>query len=803
MNKNRPLNSIPKPLTRILTLVAAITASHVALAAPETQSTAPQALNQTGLVLPQPTPTFKGVIKETFEGSKQDFPQPVKASKDAPNVVVILLDDLGFGQAGTFGGPVPTPEMDELADDGVIFNRFHTTGISSPTRAALLTGQNPHQVGAGTITELSTGYPGYNTIWPKESASVARILKDNGYATAAFGKWHNTPDWETSPVGPFERWPTGLGFEYFYGFFGGESSQWEPQLIRGVTPVEPTKRPEQGYNLNVDLVDDAIGWINRQGSVSPDKPYFVYMAPGAVHAPLHVNQEWIDKFQGQFNQGWDKVREETLARQKKLGIVPKNTDLTPRPDSIQAWTALSADEKRLFAKHQEVFAGFLAQTDHEMGRLIKAIKKLPDTDNTLIIFIAGDNGASAEGTLTGTINNLMTQNGFPDTVENQLKHIDEIGGPKHENQYPVGWAWAGSSPFQWMKRVPSHFGGTRNGMIVSWPAKIRATHAIHNQFHHVSDITPTILEAANIPQPNLVDGVKQTPMSGISMAYSFNDAKAKDQRHTQYFETGGHRAIYQDGWVASSFHGVPWKLSGSLGFKDSPWELYNIKQDFSQAHDLAAKEPQRLAEMQKLFDQEAGKYGVYPLDDRFVERAFNPERPSSVRGRKQFTYSAGTTRLPEGSAPPMYQRSHSITADVVIPQNGANGVIVAEGGSGGGFSLYLENGIPVYEYNFFAQSYYRIAATKALAPGKHSIVVDYQQTPREGRHGIGGPVTISVNGETVAQGQVEKVVPYRFSATETFDIGMDLGSTVSPRYNEKAPYAFTGQIDTVTIDLKD
>lgn len=802
MKRNKHKPSIPKPLSRVLTLVAAIACTHTAFATTENTINAKKNIDNSRLTLPQQTPEFKGVIKETFEGSQQDFPQPAKAPQGAPNVVVILLDDLGFGQAGTFGGSVPTPEMDHLADDGIIYNRFHTTGISSPTRAALLTGRNGHQVGMGTITELSTGYPGYNTLWPKETASIAEILKDNGYSTAAFGKWHNTPDWETSPIGPFEHWPTGLGFEYFYGFFGGDTSQWEPQLVRGTIPVEPPKTPEQGYNLNVDLVDDAIGWINRQRSVSPDKPFFVYMAPGAVHAPLHVNQEWIDKFKGKFNQGWDKVREETIARQKKMGIIPKNTDLTPRPTSIQAWESLSPDEKRLFAKHQEVFAGFVAQTDHEMGRLIQAIHNLPDAENTLIIYVAGDNGASPEGSVTGTSNVMMTINGLPDSVENQLAHIDELGGPKHENHYPVGWAWAGTSPFQWMKRVPSHFGGTRNGMIVSWPAKIKSKHEIRSQFHHVVDIVPTILEAANIPQPTEVDGVKQTPMAGISMEYSFNDAKAEGQRHTQFFEVEGHRAIYHDGWVAASFHGVPWELNGSTGFKDNKWQLYNIEKDFSQAHDLAEKEPKRLEELKKLFDQEARKNNVYPLDDRFVERAFNPQRPSFIRGRKQFTYSAGTTRLPEGSAPPMYQRSHSITATVDIPKQGANGVIVAEGGASAGFSLYLENGIPVYEYNFFSQSHYRIAGKKVLPPGKHTIVVNYQQAPHSGRSNIGGDVTINIDGDQVAQGRVEKVVPFRFSTTETFDIGMDLGSTVSSSYYDKAPYAFTGTIDKVVVDLK-
>jgi arylsulfatase A-like enzyme len=753
-------------------------------------------------VLPIPPAPFNGTITETFEGSQQDYPQPIKPPKGAPNVVLILVDDLGFGQPGTFGGPVPTPNLDALAAKGLRYNRCHTTAICSPTRAALLTGRNHHQVATGTITEFSTGYPGYNSIWPRETASIAEILKDNGYSTAAFGKWHNTPDWETTPVGPFERWPTGLGFEYFYGFQGGETSQWEPQLFRGTTPVEPPKRPDQGYNLNVDLVDDAIDWIKRQEAVSPDKPFFVYFAPGAVHAPLHVSQDWIDKFKGQFDEGWDKVREETLARQKKLGIVPENTDLTPRPESIPAWDSLSDDAKKLYAHHQEVFAGYLAQTDYEIGRLIAAVETLPEADNTLIIYIAGDNGPSAEGSLTGTLNNMMTQNGVPDTVENQLAHIDEIGGPEHENHYPVGWAWAGSSPFQWMKRVPSHFGGTRNGMVISWPSHIGDAGGLRTQFHHVIDIAPTILEAAGIDEPTEVNGTKQVPMAGISMEYTFDDANAPGRRHIQYFETGGHRAIYHDGWVAASFHGVPWELSGSIGFKDNKWELYNIDEDFSEDHDLAAENPDKLETLKKLFDEEANKYSVYPLDDRFAERAVNPERPSFTKGRTSFDYTPGTVRIPEGNAPPVYQRSHKITATIDVPDGGADGVIIATGGSSGGYTLYLDNGVPVYEYNFFGQDRYRVAGNEPLSPGRHTIVLDYKQSPIEGPEVTGGSAALSVDGTGVASGNIAKVVPKRFSATETLDIGMDLGATVPRTYEDRAPFAFTGTIDTVNVRLE-
>ncbi len=762
-----------------------------------------QDMPRDGSVLPLPPAPFEGTITETFEGSTQDYPQPVTPPEGAPNVLVVLIDDLGFGQPGTFGGPIPTPAMDALADEGLRYTRFHTTAICSPTRAALLTGRNHHQSGFGTITELSTGYPGYNSIWPRSSGTIAEILKDQGYSTAAFGKWHNTPDWETSPIGPFDRWPTGLGFEYWYGFQGGETSQWEPQLFRNTTPVEPATRPEDGYNLNVDLVDDAIAWLDRQNSIAPDKPFFLYFAPGAVHAPLHVSKDWIEKFSGKFDQGWDAVREQTLSKQKDMGLVPANTELTPRPDEIAAWDSLDADAQTIFSRHQEVFAGFLAQTDHEIGRLIEKVRSTPEGDNTLIILVAGDNGPSAEGSVTGTLNNMMTQNGIPDTVDAQLPEIDEIGGPLHENHYPVGWAWAGSSPFQWMKRVPSHFGGTRNGMIVSWPSRISDSGGIRTQFHHVVDIAPTILEAVGVPEPKVVNGTEQTPMAGVSMEYSFADAAAPGTRQTQYFETGGHRALYHDGWVAASFHGAPWVLTGSVGFEDSVWELYNIEEDFSQAHDLAAENPEKLAELQALFDEEAQKFDVYPLDDRFAERATNPERPSVTKGRTVFTYTSGTVRVPEGSAAPAYQRSHTITADIEVSQEGASGVLIANGGSSAGYTLYLDGGVPVYEFNFFGKERYRVAGETPLEPGTHSVKMVYEQAPfNPGKEVTGGTATLLVDGNEAATGEVTMVVPARYSATETLDIGMDLGSTVSRAYEKEAPFPFSGTINKVTVELQ-
>lgn len=751
--------------------------------------------------LPIPDPEFRGKIGKTYAESTPDFPKSVTAPEGAPNVVVILIDDLGFGQPATFGGPIPTPAMDKLASGGLRFNRFHTVGVCSPSRSSLLTGRNHHTVANGTITELSTGYPGYNSVIPKATATLARILRDNGYSTSMFGKNHNTPDWETNAVGPFDHWPTGWGFEYFYGFHGGETSQWEPQLYRNTTAVEPEKTAEEGYHLNEDLVDEAIGWMSTHESINPDRPFFMFLATGATHAPLHAPKEWIEKFEGQFDDGWDVARERTLARQKKMGLVPANTKLTPRPDAIEAWDSLSDDAKKLYVRHMEAFAGFLAHTDHHIGRLLDAVAASPDADNTIVIYVAGDNGPSAEGSVTGTTNNMMTQNGVPDSVESQLKVFDEIGGPLHENHYPVGWCWAGSSPFQWMKRVPSHFGGTRNGMIVSWPAKIKDKGGLRDQFHHLIDIAPTVLEAANIPEPKSVDGIDQIPMAGVSMQYAFENADADGKRTKQYFETGGHRAIYEDGWVATSFHGVPWELTGSVGFDRDEWSLYNVDADFSQSTDLADQYPAKLEALKKTFDEEAKKYGVYPLDDRFAERAVTP-RPSVVAGRTKFLYTGATTRVPEGSAPPTYQRSHSITAELVIPDGGAEGVIVACGGSAAGYTLYVKDGKLNYDYNFFGKELFHFESSDVLPTGKVQVQMDYEQTPfRPFVDFNGGPVKLSVNGQAVGGGEMGNSVPARFSATETFDIGKDLGAPVSSRYRSESPFEFTGTISSVTVEI--
>ncbi|WP_075590500.1 arylsulfatase [Labilibacter marinus] len=744
-----------------------------------------------------PPKEFNGEMGRTFEDSKEDYPQPLQAPEGAPNVILVILDDVGFGQPGTLGGPIDMPALDKVAEEGITYTRFHTTGVCSPTRAALLTGRNHHQTGFGTISEMSTGYPGYNSIWGKDAASMAEVLRLNGYNTAAWGKWHNTPDWETNQTGPFDRWPTGLGFEYFYGFMGGETSQYEPQLFKNTLPVEPKLTPEQGYHLTEDLSQDAINWIQQQKSLNPDKPYFAYFSTGAIHAPLHVQKEWIKKYQGKFNEGWDVMREHTIARQKMLGIIPEDTKLTERPDAIPAWEDQTPEAKKLFARQMEVAAGYLAHTDYCVGKLLEEAKKVEGGENTMVVYVVGDNGASGEGTLIGTINNMMVQNGFPDNLEDQLAVMDELGGKDFENHYAVAWSWAGSTPFQWMKRVPSHFGGTRNGLVISWPQGIKAKNEKRTQFHHVVDIAPTIYKAAGIKIPSVVNGAKQAAIAGISMNYSFDDADAEGKRNTQYFEVAGHRAIYHDGWVAASFHGVPWAFTGSVGFDNETWELYHIDEDFSQSNDLAESNPEKLAELKAIFDQEAEKYNVYPLDDRYAERALNPLRPSITRGKTHFKYNQGTTRIPEGGTPPVYSRSHTITSKVDY-KKGDEGVLVAVGGNVAGYSLYVKNNKLHYTYNFFNTDRYNVSSSINLPQGELELKMEYTQESED--WGGGGTAKLFVNGKEVGSGVVGKTVPIRFAVTETTDIGMDLGSPVTPVYH--SPFAYSNKIDFVEYDLK-
>jgi len=746
---------------------------------------------------------FQGEIGTTYKNSKQSFQQGIRAPEGAPNVILVMLDDVGFGQLGVNGGLIATPELDKLTKEGLFYNNFHTTSICSPTRAALMTGRNHHQVGFGTITEMSTGYPGYNSIIPSEAATLPMVLKLNGYNTSLFGKWHNTPDWVVNPSGPYDLWPTGLGFEYFYGWFGGETSQYQPQLWENTTPVEPPYSYKDGYHLTVDLVDQAIGWISQQKSIAPDKPYFMHFAPGAVHSPIHAPKEWIEKFRGHFDEGWDVYRERAFNRQKELGTIPANAKLTPRPESIPSWESMSEKEKIVYARQAEVVAGYLAHADHHIGRLLAAARSLPGGENTMIIYITGDNGASPEGSMTGTENNMLTQNGLKSNIEAQYKVLDELGSYKHENHYGVPWSWAWSTPFQWMKRVASHYGGTKNSVIISYPNQITEPGSVREQFHHVIDIAPTIYEVANIPEPTEVLGAPQIPIAGVSMAYTFNDKDAADRRTTQYFEVEGRRAIYHEGWMAAAMHSVPWELINATGeFERDKWELYNVANDYSQYRDLAEVNPEKLEELKTIFDEQAKKYNVYPLDDRWAQRANNPERPSVNSKVYKYHFTADTRRLTEGSAPSVFQTSHVITAEIDVPEEGGNGVIVAMGGRTAGYTLYMMDGYLNYEYNWFTREYYLTQSENKIDPGKHTVKMVYEQKPfRPFVDLTGGTVKLYVDDVLVGEGKTDKMVFGKYTLTETLDIGVDLGSSVSQRYEPMEPFAFNGKINYVDYDI--
>jgi arylsulfatase A-like enzyme len=749
-------------------------------------------------VLPVPSEKFHGRIGATYKDSEAEIPRLFSAPQGAPNVVVILLDDVGFGHPSTFGGPIQTRTLQRLADEGAIYNRFHTTALCSPTRAALLTGRNHHSVHNGTITELATGFPGYDGVLPKDSATIAEILRGNGYSTAAFGKWHNTPDYEISTAGPFDRWPTGLGFEYFWGFHGGEASQWHTPLYENTTPIDPAHAP--GWHLSEGMADQAIAWIGQQQAVAPDKPFFMYWAPGAAHAPHHVAAAWADKYKGKFDHGWDKQRELTFENQKRLGVIPPDTKLTPRPDSIPAWDACTADEKRLYARMQEVYAGFLEHVDVQAGKLIDALEAMGVRDNTLVIYIVGDNGPSSEGTLTGTLNSMKAMHGFGDDVARMIDHIDEIGGPEHDNHYPVAWCWAGSSPFQWMKQVASHFGGTRNPMVMSWPGHIENPGTVRSQFHHVIDIAPTILEVAGVPEPREVNGVGQRPIEGVSMTYTWTDARAPGRRTTQYFEMFGNRAIYHEGWVAGCRHGrVPWETGTTAPFDSDTWELYDIERDFSQAEDLAERDPKRLRAMQDLFVAEAAKYNVLPLDDRFAERGDATLRPSRLQGKTRFVYLPGTVRIPEPSAPNTKNVDHVIAAEIEI-SDGAEGVLACCGGETGGWTLFVKDGHLHWEHNWFRETRFKVVSEAPLPAGHHIVSADVH-VDKENAPGTGGNVVLRVDEQVVGQGRFDTQVPYRFTVGETFDVGCDTLTPVSDEY--ESPFPFTGELARVMLDVSE
>ncbi len=719
----------------------------------------------------------------------------VEAPKGAPNVVVILIDDMGFGVSELFGGPIATPTMDKLGNNGLKYNCFHTTALCAPTRMALLSGYNHHSNNMGVITEAATTFPGYTGVRPQTITPMAEVLRQNGYNTAQFGKCHEVPPWELSSNGPQDRWPTRSGFEKFYGFLGGETNEWAPTIYDGVTLVEPPKDPN--YHFTTDMTNQAIAWVKSQKSLQPDKPFFIYYAPGATHAPHHVAPEWIAKYKGKFDQGWDKVREETLERQKKLGIVPENTQLAPKPADIKDWATLSADEKKLFTRQMEVYAGFAEQTDYEIGRLISAIEDLGVLDNTLIFFIAGDNGASAEGQMNGMYQEMTYFSGVPETVPDMLKHYNEWGSPSTYPHFSAGWAVAMDAPFSYTKQVASDFGGTRNAMVVYWPEKIKAKGELRTQFGHVIDIAPTVYEVTSIPAPKIVNGIVQDPIEGTSLAYTFNDAAAPEKHTVQYFEMFGNRGVYQDGWYARTIHRLPWgQPKGPL--QDDKWDLYNTKEDFSLANDLAANDPEKLKEMQDLFMAEAEKYHVLPIDDRVLERtnAALVGRPVLLGDRTSVTYYQGMKALGVDIFIDLRSIAYAITADVVVKANG-NGVIVCQGGRFGGLSLYLKNGKPAFTYNYLGMESTDVMASQPLKPGKYEIVYDFKYDG--GGPGKGGIGTITIDGNKVAEKRIERTQPGIFSVDDLADIGVDDGTWVA---NYGTSSEFNGEIGKVTIEQK-
>ena len=751
--------------------------------------------------LPNATPEFSGSISKTISQSTPRKLTAPQAPKGAPNVLLIMLDDVGFGSFGNFGGPVDTPGLNKIAKNGLRYNQFHTTALCSPTRAALLTGRNHHTVHMGGITEIANSFPGYDSAIPPESATIAQVLRMSGYSTACFGKWHLTPSWEQSPAGPFDRWPTGMGFDRFYGIMGAESSQYEPPVYDQTTPIAPhIGKPD--YHLTEDLADQTISWMQRQKASSPDKPFFCYFSTPAVHAPHHVPREWIEKYKGKFDSGWDSLRNEIYERQLKLGVIPQGTALTKRPEQIPAWSDYPERYRPVAQRLMETFAGFLAHTDAQIARVINALDDLNIAENTLVVYITGDNGASAEGTIHGAWSAPSFQNGVPEDPEWLLDHIDDFGTARCENHFNVGWAWALDSPFQWMKQVASHFGGTRNAIAISWPKKIKAAGELRTQFHHVIDIAPTIYEIAGIQAPEFVNGIKQMPIHGTSMTYSFESASSPSTHKTQYFEILGNRAMYHEGWIASCFHGrLPWIRLQGFEF-DGPqevWELYNVAEDFSQAVDLAKSEPKKLKELQELFERHAKEFGIYPLRDPGSPRNGDFAVPHSLDGFNKIKYTSAHTRMPESSVINLKNCSYRINAEIKITNKSDSGVIACQGGNMAGWSLYLdEHTKPVFHYNLFGHEHFSFKSDTPLKSGHQSIEVLFAY---DGGFGAGGTVSLSVNGSEVSRGQITKTVPLVFSMSgETFDVGVDTGSPVGPyRHN----FECTAQIESVTLERLD
>jgi arylsulfatase A-like enzyme len=758
--------------------------------------------------LPMPNTQRPQFIAYDARDPDSKFPpiEQQRPPKGAPNVLIVLIDDAGFGSSSAFGGPCQTPNAEKLAAGGLKYNRFHTTALCSPTRQALLTGRNHHSAGMGGITEIATGAPGYCSVRPNSMAPLAETLKLNGYSTAQFGKCHEVPVWQTSPAGPFDAWPAGGGgFEYFYGFIGGEANQWYPTLYEGTIPVEPKKTPEQGYHLVEDMTDKAMAWISQQKALAPDKPFFVYFAPGATHAPHHVPKEWADKYKGKFDQGWDKLREETFARQKKLGVIPADCQLTARHQEIPAWDAMPEAFKPVLRREMEVYAGYMEFTDHHVGRILDGLKKLEILDDTLVYYIIGDNGASAEGGLNGCYNEMSYFNGLQalETPEYLTERLDKLGGPESYNHYAVGWAHAMNTPYQWTKQVASHWGGTRNGTIVSWPKGIKAKGEIRPQFHHVIDVAPTILEAAGLPEPASVDGIQQDPIEGVSMLYSFNDAKGAEAHETQYFEMFGNRGIYHKGWTAVTKHRTPWASFETKmpALDDDVWELYDTTKDWSQAKDLSKQMPEKLHELQRLWLIEATRYKVLPIDDRMVEK-MNPDtagRPVLIKGKTQLLFG-GMGRLSENCVLNIKNKSHSVTAEIVVPKAGAEGVIVSQGANIGGWSLYAKGGKLKYCYNWGGFKHFFVEGSTPIPAGDHQVRMEFAYAG--GGLGKGGKVTLFVDGNVVGQGDIGATLAMVFSADDGCDVSEDSGAPVSPDYGPQGN-GFNGRVKGVQLAIAD
>lgn len=754
--------------------------------------------------LPPVPPRFRGVINFNAGQSIPYWSPAIVPPKEAPNILLIMTDDVGFGAPSTFGGTIPTPALDRIAASGLRYTQFHSTALCSPTRAALITGRNHHSAHYGVVAEQSSGYPGYDSIIGKDTATIGEILKQNGFSTSWFGKDHNTPDWQTSQIGPFENWPVGYGFQYFYGFVGGDTSQWQPNLFKNTTPIQPYLG-KSGWNLTTAMADEAISYLQQMNELSPQQKFFVYYVPGGTHAPHHPTPEWIEKFKGKFDHGWNEERERIYANQKRLGVIPENAKLTPWPDSLPKWETLTPEEKKLFARQAEVYAAYLAYTDYEIGRVIQAVADMGKLDNTLIIYISGDNGSSPEGSTIGTPNEVAIFNGVILPVKEQMKFYDAWGSDQTYPHMAVAWTWAFDTPFQWTKQIASHFGGTRQGMAIAWPKRIKDAGGIRTQFHHVIDIVPTLLEALGIPEPVMVNGVPQRPIEGVSMVYTWDkeNATIPTKHKTQYFEMMGNRAIYHEGWIASTTPiAPPWEMGlGKLPedvMNSYKWELYNLKEDPTQFNDLAAQMPEKLNEMKQIFIREATKYNVFPLDNSVVKRLLAP-RPGLDAGRKIFVYSGALAQVPHGAAPRLLNRSYTITAEVEIPKEGAEGILVTQGGRFGGYAFYLLKGKPVFLWNLLDFERIRWEGQDALSPGNHTLEFDFTyEGPGFGKSGVG---VLKVDGKEIASKRMERTIPFILQWDETFDVGLDTGTSVDDQ-DYQIPFQFTGKIIKVSVEPK-